>query len=68
MTDISWVDYEIMVEYGVATAEEINLVLAINGATQEALMDILYARTGFRNLYDYIEEYDVYFYRFEGEE
>lgn len=34
---------------GIATYDEINLVTDINGYTEEALLDILYARTGYRN-------------------
>ena len=38
-----------LVDEGIATEEEINLVTDINGYTEEALLDILYARTGYRN-------------------
>ena len=33
----------------IATEEECRLVTNINGNTTEALLDILYCRTGFRN-------------------
>ena len=38
-----------LVDDGIATEEEIQLVTDINGYTEEALLDILYARTGYRN-------------------
>lgn len=40
---------EYLIEMGIATEDEIILVFNINGHTQEALEDILYARTGYRN-------------------
>lgn len=39
-----------LLEYGIATAGEIDLVTRINGWSYEALEDILYARTGYRSL------------------
>lgn len=38
-----------LVDDGIATEEECQLVTDINGYTEEALLDILYARTGYRN-------------------
>ena len=38
-----------LVDDGIATEEEINLVTDINGYTEESLLDILYCRTGYRN-------------------
>lgn len=42
--------FNILIEYGVATEEEIDLVTAINGYNDEAVNDILYVRTGYRDL------------------
>ena len=42
--------WEYLLNYEMATEEEINLVFAINGQNLESLEDILYARTGYRNL------------------
>jgi hypothetical protein len=39
-----------IVELGIATEEEVNLVITINGWNEESLNDILYARTGYRNI------------------
>lgn len=48
--------YNELVAYGIATPEEIDLVTCINGYREEVLNDILYTRTGYRDLNDYIEE------------
>lgn len=45
-----------LVENGIATEDEITLVCNIVGHTQEALDDILYARTGYRNFEQLREE------------
>ena len=39
-----------LIEYNVATEDEIQLVIAINGVSEESLNDILYARTGYRSI------------------
>ena len=44
-----------LVDELIATEEEIQLVTDINGYTEEALLDILYARTGYRN-FDQMED------------
>lgn len=41
--------WEELIARSIATEDEIQLVTDINGYTEEALMDILYARTGYRN-------------------
>lgn len=45
-----------LIENGIATKEEITLVCNINGHAQEALEDILYARTGYRSFEQIQEE------------
>ena len=47
--------YEKIVEYGIATEEEINLVTCINGWNEEAMNDIIYVRTGYRSIEQYEE-------------
>lgn len=42
--------------YGIATTEEICLVTSINGTTEKTMLDILYARTGYRNFEQFEEE------------
>lgn len=58
--------YNYLVEYGIATEEEIDLVTSINGYNEESLDDILYVRTGYRDLEQYTlyedkETYNEYF-------
>ena len=36
-------------ETGIATEEELSVITAINGYNEEAMLDVLYARTGYRN-------------------
>jgi hypothetical protein len=38
-----------LVDVGIATEEECQLVTDILGYTERAMLDILYARTGYRN-------------------
>ena len=40
---------KLVYDYGIATEDECQLVTDINGYTKETLLDILYARTGYRN-------------------
>ena len=48
--------YDKIVEYGIATEKEINLVTSINGWNEEAMNDIIYCRTGYRSIEQYEEE------------
>lgn len=41
--------WETLVDYSIATEEEIRLVTNINGYNEQALLDILYCRTGYRS-------------------
>ena len=54
MTDLNtlWTLLEV---YGIATEDEIDLVTNINGYSEETLNDILYARTGYRDIEQYEE-------------
>jgi len=45
-----------LIDNGIATAEEIDLVTKINGYTIEALNDIIYVRTGYRNIEQLMDE------------
>ena len=42
--------YDLIVDYTIATPEEIALVININRQSTETLLDIVYARTGLRSL------------------
>ena len=44
-----------MVDYQIATDEEIELVTLINGLTIESLNDIIYARTGYHSWEQFVE-------------
>ena len=48
--------YDLLVEYSIATPDEINLVTSINGWDLKSLLDILYVRTGYSNWYQFAEE------------
>ena len=48
--------FDFLVEYGIATEEEILLVSKINGYNEETLNDILYARTGNRSVEQFLKE------------
>lgn len=41
--------WETLVDYSIATEEELQLVTSINGYSKETLNDILYCRTGYRS-------------------
>lgn len=47
--------YDYLVSTGIATEEEIQLVTDINGWNEEALNDIVYARTGYRDMKQYLK-------------
>ena len=42
--------WDAIVEHGIATEEELELVTAINGFHDDALNDVIYVRTGYRNI------------------
>lgn len=47
---------DFLIETEIATIEEIDLVLKINGYTIEVLNDILYVRTGYRSVEQLLDE------------
>lgn len=44
-----------LIDYGIATDEEIELVASLNGYTEETLDDIVHVRTGFIDLEEFEE-------------
>lgn len=51
--------WTLIVKYGIATDSEIDLVTDINGNSIETLNNIIYARTGYRDIESYEEsEFD----------
>ena len=54
MTLTQMQDY--LIDYKIATEQEISLVTSINGYNEDAMLDILYVRTGLRSFEQLIEE------------
>ena len=46
--------YDLLIDYGIATEEEISLVTAINGTSTKTMEDILFVREGIRSFEDLI--------------
>jgi len=57
MSDIIAKTWDYLIESGIATEAELQLVTDINGYNETALNDIIYARTGYRSL-NQLEELD----------
>ena len=47
--------HDYLVEYGIATDDEIRLVTSINGTNEDSYNSILYSRTGYRSLEQIME-------------
>lgn len=64
--------YDFLTENNIATDDEINLVVKINGYTEEQLDNILFVRTGYTSFESYIYyecgEFDDLFYDDDEEE
>lgn len=59
MTTDEMVKYDMIVDLEIATVEEISLVRAVaSGSWNEILDDIVYARTGYRTLEQFLAEDD----------
>ena len=49
--------YDMTVEYGIATPEELNLARnLVSGSWEEVINSVIYARTGYRNFDQYLDE------------
>ena len=56
MTTNEMIKYDMMVEYEVATVEELNLARCLlNGSWNEVLDSVCYVRTGYRSFEQYLE-------------
>ena len=42
--------WDLLIEYGIATQEELELVTCINGYNIDTLNDVIYVRTGYRDI------------------
>ena len=49
--------YETLITYGVATEEELQFVTDIFGWNEQSLLNLLRARTGYRNFEQFLDEY-----------
>jgi hypothetical protein len=49
--------WETLVDYSIATEEELQLVTSINGYNKQTMLDILYSRTGLTSFEQLEEEY-----------
>ena len=47
--------WDAIIMYGIATEEELQLVTCINGYNKEALNDVVYVRTGYRSIEQFLE-------------
>lgn len=57
MTTNEMIKYDMMIEYGVATAEELNLARNLaDGTWNEVLDRVCYIRTGYKTFEQYLEE------------
>lgn len=52
-TDTIW---DAIIEYGIATEKELELVTSINGYNENTLNDVVYVRTGYRNIEQLLED------------
>lgn len=58
--------FDYLIEYGICTEEEMQLVTNINGYNEETANDIIYARSGYHDIEQYMEcedeeNYNKYF-------
>jgi len=53
--------WDILISHNIATEEELKLVTAISGYNEDTLDSVLYARTAYRTLEQYLEEEDLDF-------
>lgn len=56
MTTAEMIKYDMMVEYGIATVDELNLARnLVNGSWDEVLNAVCYVRTGYHTFEQYLE-------------
>ena len=48
--------WDIVIEHNIATTEELELVTQINGYSKQSLDDVVYARTGYNAIEQYLDE------------
>lgn len=47
--------WDLLIEYGIATQEELELVTSINGYSIDTMNDVIFARTSYRNIEQFME-------------
>lgn len=47
--------WDLILEYDIATYEELQLITNINGYSVDTLNDVIYARSGYHDIEQYIE-------------
>ena len=50
--------WDAIIEHGIATEEELELVTAINGYHDDALNNVIWVRTGYRKLEQLLEDWE----------
>lgn len=50
--------WTILEDMGIATSEELGLAIALCGKSEHTLNKVLFIRTGYRDIEQYLEEYD----------
>lgn len=51
-TDFAW---DFCLDHEIASEQELKLVTKINGFNWETIMDVIYVRTGYRDIEQYVE-------------
>lgn len=52
------ITWDAICEYGIATKEELELITSINGYNEDTLNDVVYVRTGYRDIYQLFEDWE----------
>ncbi len=55
MTNDLTYTFDLIIELGIATDEELELITGINGYNIDTLNDVIFYRTGYRDIEQYIE-------------
>ena len=49
--------WDAIIEHEIATEEELELVMGINGYNSDTLNDVIYVRTGYRNIEQLLDDW-----------
>lgn len=55
MTNDLTYTYDLIIELGIATDEELKLITGINGFSIESLNDVIYYKTGYHDISQFLE-------------